>query len=43
MMPLELLSKLDSARAEFTQTKATLVSLKGKEAAMGKREKEAPK
>ena len=43
MLPLELSSKLDSARAEFVQAKATLISLKGKEAAMGEQEKDATK
>ena len=44
MLPLGLLSELDRAEAEFDQTRATLVTLKAKEAAeaaMGKREKEA--
>ena len=43
MLPLEMLAKLDSARAESERARATLVSLKPKDAAMGRREKEATK
>ena len=43
MLPLGLRADLDASRAEFIQARATLVSLKTKEAAIGRREKEATK
>ena len=43
MLPLGLLSELDRAKAEFDQTRDTLVTLEAKEAAMSRREKEETK
>ena len=43
VIPLGLLTRMESAREEFTRLRGTLVALKGQEPAMSRREKEETK